>query len=51
MSETSMTKNAVLKAIAAIGRKSAKFGGESVSVLGFCQPKEPAELKKAEKSK
>ena len=46
-----MTKNAVLKAIAAIGRKSAKFGGESVSVLGFCQPKEPAELKKAKKSK
>ena len=28
-----MTKNAVLKAIAAIGRKSAKFGGESVSVF------------------
>lgn len=39
-----MTKNAVLKAIAAIGKKSAKFGGESVSVLGFRQPKEPAEL-------
>ena len=46
-----MTKNAVRRAMAASGRKSAKLGGESVSVLGFCQPKEPAELKKAKKSK
>lgn len=46
-----MTKNAILKIVAAIGRKSAKFGGDSISVLGFCQPKEPSELKKAEKSK
>lgn len=46
-----MSKKAILKVIATIGKKSAKIGGDSISVLGFCQPKEPAELKKTDKSK
>lgn len=39
------TKEAVLKAIANIAKKSAMFGCDSASVLGFHQPKEPANLK------
>jgi cyclic lactone autoinducer peptide len=38
-------KTIVLKAVAAIGKKSAEIGCHSASILGFHQPKEPADLK------
>lgn len=41
-----MTKKAVLKAIAAIGKKSAKIGCNSTSVFGYHQPKQPVDIKK-----
>ena len=41
-----VTKTAILKAIAKIGKKSAEFGCNSASILGYHQPKEPANLKK-----
>ncbi len=39
------TKANVLKAIAVVGKTSAKIGCESASLLGFHQPKEPVVLK------
>lgn len=42
-----MTKDCVLKVVAAIGKKSAEIGCNSASILGFHQPKQPAGLKKA----
>ncbi len=41
-----MTKKAVLKAVAAIGKKSAKIGCDTASVFGFHQPKQPVDIKK-----
>ena len=40
-----MTKKSVLKLVAAIAKKSAEIGGNSASVMGYHQPKEPAALK------
>ena len=40
-----MTKDCVLKIVAAIGKKSAEIGCNSASILGFHQPKEPKILK------
>lgn len=42
-------KKSVLKAVAAIGRKSAEFGCNSASLFGYYQPKEPKALKNAKK--
>lgn len=39
------TKTQVMKAIAAIGKKSALIGCDSASILGFHQPKEPVNVK------
>lgn len=47
MSKT--TKKSILKAVAAIGRKSAEFGCHSASLFGYHQPKEPKSLKNAKK--
>lgn len=41
-----MTKDCVLKLVAAIGKKSAEIGCNSASILGFHQPKQPADLQK-----
>jgi len=46
-----VNKKFILKAIAAVGLKSAKIGNDSASVFGFHQPKEPAVLKKIAKKK
>jgi len=42
---SNMTKKSVLKAVAAIGKKSAEIGCNSASIFGYHQPKEPANLK------
>lgn len=42
---SNMTKESVLKAVAAISKKSAEIGCNSASIFGFHQPKEPANLK------
>lgn len=42
---SNMTKEAVLKAVAAIGKKSAEIGCNSASIFGYHQPKEPERLK------
>lgn len=41
-----MTKKVVLKAVATIGKKSAKIGCDTASVFGFHQPKQPVDIKK-----
>lgn len=41
-----MTKKAILKAIAAIGKKSAEVGCNSASLFGYHQPKQPVDIKK-----
>lgn len=41
---SNMTKASVLKAVAAIGKKSAEIGCNSASIFGFHQPKEPSNL-------
>lgn len=46
---SNMTKKSVLKAVAAIGKKSAEIGCNSASIFGFHQPKELASMKKEEK--
>lgn len=45
------TKNNVLKTIANVGKKSAMFGGNSASIFGFHQPKQPAVLNKKTRAK
>lgn len=46
MSKTTKTaKTKVMKAIAAIGKKSALIGCDSASILGFHQPKEPVNVR------
>lgn len=40
-----ITKKSLLKAVAAIGKKSAEIGCNSASIFGYHQPKEPANLK------
>lgn len=40
-----MNKKSILKAVAAIGKKSAKVGCNSASILGYHQPTEPKKLK------
>ena len=42
---SNMTKKSVLRALAAIGKKSAEIGCNSASIFGYHQPKEPANLK------
>ena len=42
-------KKTFLKAVAKVGEKSAKFGANSVSILGYHQPKEPEALRKIKK--
>ena len=42
---SNMTKKSVLKAVAAIGKKSAEIGCNSASIFGYHQPKEPTNLK------
>lgn len=42
---SNITKEAVLKVVAAIGKKSAEIGCNSASIFGYHQPKEPANLK------
>lgn len=44
-----VTRDAILKAFAAIAKKSAEIGGNSASVMGYHQPKEPTALKKQAK--
>ena len=44
-----VTEENVLKTIAKIGKKSAEFGGYTISLFGYHQPKEPAMLKKESK--
>jgi len=41
-----MTKKTILKAVASIGKKSAKIGCNSASVFGYHQPKQPVDIKK-----
>lgn len=41
-----MKKNTILKAVAAIGRKSALMAYNTSSAYGSYQPKEPSALKK-----
>lgn len=43
---TKKAKEVILKAIAAVGRKSAEIGCNNASAYFFYQPKEPASLKK-----
>lgn len=38
-------KKSILKTLAKVGLKSAVFGANSVSMLGYCQAKEPSEIK------
>lgn len=44
-----ITKKNVLKAVAAIGKKSAMIGCNSASIFGFHQPKQPAVMNKNSK--